>query len=284
MSEIADLVAAGQTLSFEFFPPKTPAGIASLHRTIADLAVLEPAFISVTYGAGGNVRNNTRDLVLELAAQWPFPVMPHLTCVGHSYDDIMTLLNEYAHGGVEHVLALAGDPQPGHENLPEDFHYASELVTLVKEQFPDFGIGVAAFPETHPRSLDRTTDRKYLAEKLAASDFAITQLFFDAEDYFSLVDELAELGCTKPILPGIIPVLNPTTVRHFAETANSKIPEELFADISAHESTSPERFELAVTAAAALAQELLDGGVPGLHFFTLNRADATKAIVERLNW
>ncbi|MCP4434467.1 MAG: 5,10-methylenetetrahydrofolate reductase [Actinomycetia bacterium] len=285
---IVDALAAGPTLSVEFFPPKTDKGLENLEATIDDLVQLtgpdgdapELSFVSITYGAGGSTRDRTRDLVVKVNEERAFPAMPHLTCMGHTHAEIDDLLADYAANGVHNVLALAGDPPADGSEPTGDFNYATELIEAVHAA-GDFSVGVAAHPELHPRSPDRQSDREHLAAKLNAADFGITQFFFDADDYFTMVDELADLGCTKPVLPGVMPMLNPATVKRFAGMAKAKFPEDLAARVEATDSDE-ERMDVVATAAADLAGKLLDGGVPGLHLYCLNRSDVVRAVLERL--
>jgi methylenetetrahydrofolate reductase (NADPH) len=281
MTAIRELLDRGPTLSFEFFPPKTHEAQAKLRSTVDLLEKAEPDFVSVTYGAGGTTRETTRDTVLDLVEHRAFPAMPHLTCVGHSYAEVLDLIDDYQAQGVHNMLALAGDPPEDGSPSPGDFCYALELVEMLRAQ-SDMCIGVAAFPETHPRSTSRADDRARLAEKLAAADFGITQFFFDCDDYFHMVDELSALGCDTPVLPGVIPVVNPVSVRRFAGMNGSKVDEALWGRLEAATDTD-ERVEIAVDAAVAQIQRLLDGGAPGVHLYTLNQAPATIRICERLD-
>ena len=281
MTHIGELITAGPTRSVEFFPPKTPEGRVNLDRTLAELASVELSFVSVTYGAGGSVNKVTRDIVVHIAEEWPFPAMPHLTCMGHTRDELSALLDDYVASGIDNILALAGDPPADGSPAGGDFTYASELVELVRAR-SDLSIGVAAFPEVHPRSPSRVEDRRRLADKLAEADFGITQFFFDADDYFRMVDELAALGCNTPVLPGIMPMTNTTSIRRFAALNNARFPEELAASVDAAASDA-DRLAIAVDAAAELCAGLLEGGVPGLHFYCLNRADATLGGIAQLD-
>jgi methylenetetrahydrofolate reductase (NADPH) len=281
MTRIAELMAEGPTLSVEFFPPKTPAGMVQLDKTIGELEPLGLSFVSVTYGAGGSTRDTTRDIVVRVNEEQAYPAMPHLTCMNHTVDEIESLLDDYAAHGVVNILALAGDPPADGSPVTGDFAFACELVELVRRR-PEFSIAVAAQPELHPRSVgDRVADRARLAEKLELADFAITNFFFDPDDYFRMVDELAALGSTKPVLPGIIPLLNTTVIRRFSAMNGSAFPEELGARIDAA-ADEDEVMRIAVDAAAELSQKLLDGGVPGLHLYALNRSEATRGIVAAL--
>lgn len=274
--KIADLLTAGRTRSVEFFPPKTPEGRAQLDRTVEELAPLELSFVSVTYGAGGTTRDVTRDLVVALNERSNHPAMPHLTCIGHRREEVEALLDDYVAAGISNILALAGDPPADGSPVEGDFTYASELVALVRDR-ADMSIGVAAFPECHPRSPSREEDRRHLADKLEAADFAITQFFYDPDDYFRLVDELDALGVTKPVLPGIMPMTNPTSIRRFAEMNGARFPEELAAAVTGAGSEA-EALEIAAEAAVGLCTRLLEGGAPGLHVYCLNRSATARAI------
>jgi methylenetetrahydrofolate reductase (NADPH) len=264
----------------EFFPPKTPEGREQLQRTLKELSAVSPSFVSVTYGAGGSTREITRDVVVEINDTSPFPAMPHLTCAGHTRADIETLLDDYAAAGIENILALAGDPPADGSQASGDFNFASELVELVRSR-GDLSIGVAAFPEVHPRSVDRADDRRRLADKLAMADFAITQFFFDADHYLRMMDELDALGTTTPVLPGIQPITNTTSIRRFAGINGAAFPENL-ADRIDGAASDDDRLKIVVDAAAELSQRLLDAGVPGLHFYCLNRSEATLGVVAAL--
>ena len=210
MAKIGELLKAGPTYSFEFPPPRTEALLREFEKTVQELEPLEPSFCSVTYGAGGSSRENTLDAVLHIQRDTSLNAMPHLTCVAQTRDDITALVERYRDEGIENLLALAGDPPLDNPDAPSDFTYATELIELARE-VADFSICVAAFPEVHPRSSDRESDRRLLAAKLALADFAITQFFWDADDYFRMRDELDALGATTPVIPSLFPIIN---VRH----------------------------------------------------------------------
>ena len=282
MTKIADLLAAGRTYSFEFFPPKSDEATALLEKTIGELEPLGPSFVSVTYGAGGSTRERTRDVVLHIERDTSLPAMAHLTCIGHTREELVDILTGYREAGIENILALAGDPPAGEDIAAAvDLTYALDLVELVRE-VGDFSVGVAAHPEMHPRSPDRQSDRVHLAAKLAVADFAITQFFFRVSDYLTMIDELAALGCTKPVVPGIMPVTNAGQVKRFAEMAGAAFPEDLAARLMAASDDPAEVRRIGVEVATELCQELLDAGVPGLHFYTLNRSTATREIYANL--
>lgn len=281
MTRIADLLASGPTLSFEFSPPKTDEAARKLDDTVDQLAMLGPSFTSVTYGALGSTRDRTRDAVERITKRHDFPCMAHLTCVGHTHDEVVELLAHYRANAVHNILALAGDPPTDGTDPGGDFHYASELVAVVQSE-DHFSIGVACHPEIHPRSPDRATDRRRLAEKLETADFAITQFFFDVDDYRRLVEELAELGCTKPIIPGVMPFIGVTGLRRMAAINNTRIPGDLQSRLDEVDGDPPAVRALGVDVATGLAGRLLDLGVPGLHLYTMNRADSATTVVNAL--
>jgi len=281
MARITDLLAAGRTFSFEFFPPKTDAAQLSLGRTIAELEGLNPAFVSVTYGAGGSTRERTRDLVVWMRKETNISPMAHLTCVGHTRADIDAILDTYQSAGIENILALGGDPPTDPADVrPSDYAYALDLVEHLRDR-GGFSIGVAAHPEGHPRSASRADDRRFLADKLRRADFAITQFFFEAEHYVRMVDELAALGVTKPVIPGIMPVTNRGQVQRMAELSGAAFPAWLAARLDGVDDPEEVR-RVGVDAATDLCAELLAAGAPGLHFYTLNRSTATREIYANL--
>jgi methylenetetrahydrofolate reductase (NADPH) len=280
VTKIGELLAAGPTVSFEFFPPKTDDAARALEKALGELEPLDPSFVSVTYGAGGSTRERTRDIVLHIEADTPMTAMAHLTCIGHERAELVDIVGDYRDAGIENLLALAGDPPldgAGTTETADGLAHALDLVHLIRE-LGDFSVGVAAHPELHPRSPDRGSDRRFLAAKLAEADFGITQFFFDVQPYLRMVDELAALGCDTPIIPGVIPVTNAGQVARFAQMAGAEFPPSLaerFAAVADH----PESVRaLGVEVATGLCAELLDQGVPGLHFYTLNRSTATREI------
>ena len=286
MARITDLLAHGRTYSFEFFPPRTDEAERQLEKALQELQPLHPSFVSVTYGAGGSTRERTRDIVLRINHDMAMTAMAHLTCAGHTSEELTDIVAGYGSHGVENILALAGDPPAVPEGAvpaPEgDFRYALELVELIRS-LGDFSVGVAAHPELHPRSAgDRARDRDHLAAKLARADFGVTQFFFRAGDYFSMVDDVADRGVRTPVIPGIMPVTNAGQVQRFAQLAGAEFPPDLAARIQAVGDRPDEVRRIGVEVATDLCRELLDGGVPGLHFYTLNRSTATREIYENL--
>jgi methylenetetrahydrofolate reductase (NADPH) len=280
MTRIADLLAAadGPTLSFEFFPPKTDDAERAFDKALSELAGLEPDFVSVTYGALGSTRDRTRDLVIRINGEQRFPAMAHLTCVGHTRADIDALLDAYADAGVANILALGGDPPADGSDPGGDFAHALELVEVIRAHPAGFSIGVAAHPELHPRSPDRESDRRHLAEKLAVADFAITQFFFTVDDYARMVDELAELGCTKPLIPGVMPFVNLTGLRRMATMNGTAIPADLDARLRDAEDDPAAVVDLGVEVASGLCADLLAVGAPGLHLYALNRSESVRRV------
>lgn len=285
---VAQLLAAGErTFSFEFFPPKTDEGEAQLWEAIGELRPLRPTFVDVTYGAGGSTRDRTLRMVERLARETDFTVVAHLTCVGATRDELRTTIHRLAEAGVRNVLALRGDmpqgPQAAWVPPADGVQRAEDLVRLLHQE-GDFCVGVAAYPEAHPESPDRATDVKYLARKCAAgADFAITQFFFDPADYFALVDTAREIGCELPIIPGVMPVTNIRQIERFAQLSGAAFPADLAARLQSVEDDPEAVRAIGIDVATDLCRRLLDGGAPGIHFYTLNRSTATREIHRRLH-
>ena len=281
MARISDLLAAGPTLSFEFFPPKTDEAERALEKAIFELQPLEPSFVSVTYGALGSTQARTKDIVVRLQRDTPLTAMAHLTCMGHTRAEIESLLAEYREAGVENILALAGDPPADGSPVTGDFQYATELVEIVRD-FGCFSIGVAAHPEGHPRSPDLESDRRHLARKLADADFAVTQFFFRPDDYLRLIDELAVLGCDTPVIPGIMPILNVAGVRRMAGMNNTTVPPALLDRLDGVADDAEAVRRIGVEVATELSRRMLDEGAPGLHVYALNRSESSREICANL--
>jgi methylenetetrahydrofolate reductase (NADPH) len=277
VTRIDELLAAGPTFSFEVFPPKTPEGRENLEWTLTELSAVSPSFVSVTYGAGGSTRDLTRDLVIDIEARHHLTAMAHLTCVAHTRGELEVLLGEYRAAGVDNILALGGDPPADGSDPTGDFAYASELVDLVHDA-GEFCVAVAAQPELHPRSPDRASDRRHLAAKLAGADFAITQFFFEAHHYLAMVDDLAAAGVDRPVIPGIMPVVNVSSVGRMAAMSGAEFPAGLLARFEAVANDPDAVVALGVEVASELAAELLAAGAPGVHLYALNRPTATLAV------
>ncbi len=280
MARIPTLLERGRTLSFEFFPPKTAGAHMTLGKTVAALEPLEPDFVSITYGAGGSDRHRTGDVVEWMRVETSWTPMPHLTCRGHSRADVTALLDSYHQIGIENILALGGDPPKDGRDEPGDYRYALELLEDVVAA-GGFAAGVAAHPEVHPRSPDRASDRRHLAEKLSIADFALTQFFFEVGHWVRLVDELAELGVDKPVIPGIMPITNKSQVKRMADMSGAALPTWLAERLDATDDPG-EITRIGVDVATQLCQDLIDAGTPGLHLYALNRPDSVTAICANL--
>jgi methylenetetrahydrofolate reductase (NADPH) len=279
--QIRELLAAGRTYSFEFFPPKTEAAQAQLRVTLKELQALAPSFVSVTDGAGGSTRALTQELVVQLHTDTAMTPMAHLTCAAFTRGQLETVVATYRDAGVENILALRGDPPAELDLPPGDLHHANELVELIRG-VGEFSVGVAAHPEGHPASLDATTDRDRQAAKLAAADFGITQFFFDAELYPRFLEDLAARGTTTPVIPGIMPVTNIKQVARMAQLSGADFPEWLADRLRAVEEDAEAMHAVGIQEATRLCERLLDYGAPGLHFYTLNRSPATREIYRNL--
>ena len=281
MPHIADLLAAGRTFSFEFFPPKTDEEQAVLVQALRELEPLQPSFVSVTYRGGRSSRERTTSLVAGLARTTAMVPMAHLICVAHTRLELAEILVDFRKAGVDNLMALGGDPPTDPDAIEGELRHAVELVELARA-IGGFSIGVAAHPEGHPRSSSLAEDRDRLAEKLRLADFAVTQFFFRVEDYLGLVEDLAARGIDKPVVPGIMPITNLRSVGRMAELSGCEVPRELVDRIEAA-GPSPEGMRAAgVQAATELCEKLLAEGAPGLHFYTLNRSTATREIYASL--
>jgi methylenetetrahydrofolate reductase (NADPH) len=284
---VRDLIDAGEkSFSFEFFPPKDEAGEVQLWKALRELETLHPTFVSVTYGAGGSTRDRTVRVTQRIAADTSMTPLAHLTCVGHSRETLRSVIGSYADAGVRNVLALRGDPSDGptapYVPHPEGLNYAVELVEMVRE-LGDFCVGVAAFPEGHPSAESLDADARVLAAKArAGAEFAITQLFFRADDYFRLADRVEALGVDIPIIPGIMPITNLAQIRRMTELSGAALPTEIVERVSRHGDDAVGVRSEGLQIATELCDTLLAGGAPGLHFYTLNRSKATREIYANL--
>ncbi len=288
---ISELLKVNEpSISFEFFPPKTSAGAETLFEVVRDLATMNPSFVSVTYGAGGTTRDLTHELVVRILQETEIPAVPHLTCVLHTQDEIREILSRYAEVGVGNILALRGDPprdQPDYRRENDDFPFAADLVRFIAEfnrgsSSSDFGIGVAGFPEGHPETPNRLKEMDYFKAKIdEGADYICTQLFFDNHDLFDFRDRCSLAGIEVPIIAGVMPVTSRKGMIRMADlAAGARFPAKLQTLLQAH--SEDDVTELGIDFATAQCQEILAEGIPGIHFYTLNKSQATREVVGRL--
>jgi methylenetetrahydrofolate reductase (NADPH) len=282
VTRISDLLAAGQTYSFEFFPPKNDAELATLARTISELQPLNPSFVSVTYRGGAASRQRTFDLVSGILHTTSLNPMAHLICVAHSRLELADILVSLRKAGIENLMALGGDPDPDPDAGPGELAYASELVELARA-IGGFSVGVAAHPAGHPRSATHTSDRDFLAAKLEMADFGVTQFFFEASEYEALVADLAARRVGTPVLPGILPVTSLATMGRLGAMGAAAPAWMQTRLVAAHEAGGSDAVRKeGVQLATELCADLLKLGVPGLHFYTFNTSNATREIYAAL--
>ncbi len=281
---IIDLLTSRKTsVSFEFFPPKSPKGEKKLFQTIDDLAHLKPAYVSVTYGAGGSTRDLTHRLVTEIQKLTGVDVVAHLTCVSHTQDEIKEILDKYAKSGVRNILALKGDMPADTASMQGDFSHAAELVSFIRIQHPEMGVGVAGFPEGHPDSLNRLDEMIYLKSKVdAGADYMVTQLFFDNRDYFDFVSRCEITGIDIPVIAGIMPITGIHNMEKMAKLASrTRFPAGLLQAVKRAESDEGVR-KAGIHWATEQVRDLLDSSVSGIHLYTLNNSPAVLQIAESL--
>jgi methylenetetrahydrofolate reductase (NADPH) len=276
---------AEPTFSFEFFPPKTEDGERNLRKTLEDLRAFDPDFVSVTYGAGGSTRDKTVELTKWIKQELGIEAMAHLSCVGTTREELLAILDGIRAAGIDNVLALRGDPPRGETEWtphPGGLHYSTELAALISGSYP-FSVGAACFPEVHPEAPDLAHDLRFLKDKLASgATFLITQLFFDNELYFHFVEEARAVGVEVPIIPGIMPITDLKQIKTITGMCGATIPEPLLEALEWRTGDPDAVLQLGVAHATLQCAELLARGAPGIHFYTLNRSPATRAIVSAL--
>lgn len=288
--EILSLLKAPKaTLSFEFFPPKDDAGADDLLKTVDDLGKLDPAFVSVTYGAGGTTRGRTRSLVQRIMKGASVPTVPHLTCIGHSEDEMSEILDHYSKDQVSTILALRGDPprdEPNYDRSKDDFKFAADLVKFIKNHHHPIEIGVAGFPEGHPATQNRLKEMEYFKAKVdEGADYICTQLFFDNHDFLDYRDRCALEGIDLPIVAGIMPITTISGMKRMAELAEgSRFPATLLKALNTAGNDAKAIRQAGVQYAIHQCQELIDEGVSGLHLYTLNKSNATLTIANSLEF
>lgn len=279
------LQSSSPIFSFEFFPPKGEEDMIQLFETLEEVKKLKPGYISVTYGAGGGTKEKTIEIVKRAKTEIGLEAVAHLTCVGHSRQEIKDILDELVGSGIENVVALRGDPPKGETRFiphPDGFRYADELTAYIRSSYP-FCIAVAGYPEGHIESPSKETDWNHLRQKVeAGADLIITQLFFENRDFFLFEKRMREMGVTVPIIPGIMPITDYHQIVRFTQTCGAKIPEKLARDLEAVQDNQKAVEELGIEYATRQCEELIAHGVPGIHFYTLNRSTSTRKIVENL--
>jgi len=281
---LSDAYTPGQFgLSFELFPPKTPESEAAMWRTVDDLMAFRPSLITCTYGAGGSTRGTTLDVLRGVRSRHDLPVASHLTCVGSTVDELRGYLREAAALGVSAIVALRGDPPKGQTEFRQaegGLRYAADLVALIRTEFPEFTILVAGYPETHQEAVSPAADLENLKRKCAAGgDVIVTQLFYDNADFFRFRDRCTALGITTPIVPGVMPVTNYAQIRRIATLCKARLPDEFTRAFEAAGDDEGAQFEAGVEFATRQVRELLDAGVPGIHFYVLNKSPATSRVL-----
>jgi methylenetetrahydrofolate reductase (NADPH) len=281
---IAELYGRGRPVfSFEFFPPKTDAGYEALYRTVSDLKLLNPDFVSVTWGAGGSTRRKTVEIVTRIQRDIGVTAMAHLSCIGSTPDQLRETMRRLAEAGIENILALGGDRPKDYEPPPGAFTYANELAGFIKSTEFDFCVGGACYPETHPLAPSPEVDLQNLARKVdAGAEFLISQLFFDNRDFFDFCARARAAGIGVPIVAGIMPILSAASIRRMTSLSGAKIPADLDARLFGVEHDDDLTYDVGVGWATMQCRELLENGVPGIHFYTLNKSRATRNIYRNL--
>lgn len=270
-------------LSFELFPPKTEAGVEALFRHAATLVSFEPTYITCTYGAGGSTQDRTLEIAARVRREYGLPVATHLTCVGRTADQIRDYLRRAIEADVQNVVALRGDPPQGETEfkaIEGGYRYANELVAMIRSDFPSMGIAVGGYPEVHQEATSPEADLDYLKLKVdAGADAIITQLFYDNNDFFRFRDRCVAAGIDAPLIPGLLPVTNVKQVKRIASLCGAKLPSKFLADLEGCGDDAEAQFEVGVDQATAQTQGLVDGGVPGIHYYVLNKSEAASRVL-----
>lgn len=270
-------------LSFELFPPKTPEGEAALYRHVQRLVEFRPDYITCTYGAGGSTRDKTLEVVQQVKERFATPVASHLTLVGASVDQLRAYLRQAGERGIDYIVALRGDPPRGETRFipaADGLRYANELVALIRAEFPRFGVAVAGYPETHQEAPSAEADLANLARKVrAGADVVITQLFYNNDDFFRFRDRVRQAGLTVPLAPGILPITNLSQIQRITSLCGAKLPPPLVSRLSESDDAQWQ-FQVGVEFATRQVEELRRGGAQGVHFYVLNKSEATRAVLE----
>ncbi len=271
-------------LSFEFFPPRTEAGKNKLSTTRNELSSLNPEFYSVTFGAGGSTRDNTLETVIDIQQNSPVDACPHLTCVGATNAEILELLELYKQNGIHRLVVLRGDPPSGMVGMGECKH-ASDLVTLIREHFADhFSIAVAAYPEAHPDSKSMSSEINYFAEKMnAGADIAITQYFYNSDSYFHFMDLCEKKNIKQPVYPGIMPIANFDNLKKFSKQCETEIPRWIKKSMASYDGDIESQRQYGIEIVSQMTEKLIQNGVSGLHFYTMNQSALTNSIIKNIN-
>lgn len=286
--QLRDLYGPGKfCLSYELFPPKTDKGMASLRTNLEDLLTFEPTFITCTYGAGGSTRDRTLDTLAEVRKMCDLPLASHLTAVGATADDLRDYLKEAERRGINFIVAIRGDPPKGETEFkptPGGFSYGNELVSFIRSEFPRFGIAVGGYPETHQEAPNPDTDLDNLKRKVeAGADAVITQLFYDNEDFFRWRDRCEKMGIDVPIVPGILPITSLQQIQRIAAMCGASMPKTLIERLEAHGDDPVGQLDVGVYHATSQVEELVDNGIPGIHFYVLNKSEATSHVLRALS-
>ncbi len=275
-------------LSFELFPPRTEAGEAAMYRSLDELMVFRPSFVTCTYGAGGSTREKTLEIVTQVRRRFGVPVASHLTCVGATVADLRAYLAAAADREIDNIVALRGDPPAGDATfrpVAGGLRYANELVALIRGEFPQFGVAVAGYPETHQEAPSAELDLENLKRKVdSGGDVIITQLFYDNADLFRFRDRCRSAGISAPIVPGILPVTNLAQIKRIASLCKARLPADFIAALEEAGGDDARQFEVGVEFATRQVQELLDGGAPGIHFYVLNKSPAAVRVLQAVGW